>query len=142
LTNDKEGDNPLYMNENKWGPPVWDEKRGMFLQKLLGEYNPSPTTKPILIEKIEGPQFFVYFIQAENSDGFIKIGFAKNPIKRLLLFQTGNPYKLKLLGVISGVTEHYELELHVRFQRFRVRGEWFRPDSELLDFIQQEVLCI
>lgn len=66
---------------------------------------------------------FIYII---GCSGFIKIGFAKNPEKRLASLQTGSPAELILHA--SFETEHpkiHEKMIHRRFRRFRVRGEWF-----------------
>lgn len=126
----------------KWGPSVWDEKAGMFIQKLIGEYTnyaPQDSSEPLRMRTgCTQRHLSIYFIQIENSDGFIKVGLARFPAARLAALQTGNPYKLKLLGVVSRVTEAFETRLHTHFQQFKVRGEWFKPVPELLDFIKQE----
>ena len=77
-------------------------------------------------------QSVVYFIR----DGdFIKIGFsAVSALERLGTLQTGNPRELVFLGQIIG-TKALESELHCRFSRLRVRGEWFRAESELSEFL-------
>ena len=41
----------------------------------------------------------IYFIQCHNH---VKIGYSKDPIKRLKELQTGNPYKLNLIGTVPG----------------------------------------
>lgn len=76
----------------------------------------------------------VYFIQDEG--GEIKIGFSQgNPHSRLASFRTGNPRELKLLVSIPGGREE-EQALHERFADLRTRGEWFKPDARLLDFVE------
>jgi hypothetical protein len=64
-----------------------------------------------------------------SKTGKIKIGKAKNPLKRLHDLQVGNGDKLSLLVVIAG---DEEAELHARFKRLRTIGEWFRPERPLL----------
>lgn len=49
--------------------------------------------------------------------------------------QEGNPRGLHLLGVIEGVGEEKEKEVHDMFAGLHVRGEWYLPAKELLDFI-------
>ena len=79
--------------------------------------------------------FFIYFIQSEKG-GAIKIGLSKNPEERLNELQTSTPYKLKLLAKIKGDISK-ERELHRRFARYRIRGEWFEASNELLSYIEQ-----
>jgi hypothetical protein len=80
----------------------------------------------------------LYFIQ-EGQDGPIKIGFTDENInRRLTQLQTGNPKKLVCLGTRAG-GEQDELNLHCLFAAHHIRGEWFSPAPELLDYIQS--LC-
>jgi hypothetical protein len=68
----------------------------------------------------------VYFIEMEQT-GFIKIGYtATYPGRRMAQLQTGQPYKLKLLGCIAGEKKD-EKSLHKELSRFRGNGEWFVP---------------
>src|SRR5437660_918416 len=79
-------------------------------------------------------QGLAYFIQAGNS-GPIKIGWTSgDPIRRLMIFQVGNAEELRLIGRMAGVLDD-EGELHARFKRERLRGEWFSPTPALLEFI-------
>jgi len=77
----------------------------------------------------------IYFITFSNRK-FVKIGFSDNPEKRILELQTGNPYKLQLLHVISG---NYETEkgFHESLSKYRVRNsEWFKVKGELAASIE------
>lgn len=79
----------------------------------------------------------VYFIQAEN--GLIKIGRSKHPEKRFRALKTCSPLKLKLLKVLDcnrKISILLETNLHNRFIKYRVHGEWFEPGKELLSFIE------
>lgn len=69
----------------------------------------------------------IYFIRAGKT---VKIGVSDNPNLRLRELQTGNPFRLKLLGVMAG-EYMVEKELHSLFERFRLEGEWFRFTGEL-----------
>lgn len=63
-----------------------------------------------------------YLIAAEGSP-LVKIGHTNvSPEKRLAGLQTGQPMLLTLLWSQPG---DYERELHKRFSKHRVRGEWF-----------------
>lgn len=77
---------------------------------------------------------FVYFIQA--SSGPIKIGVAVDVAARLAELQIGSHESLNLLGVVTGDAAR-EGELHGMFSSLRIRGEWFRPADELLEFIRE-----
>jgi len=76
----------------------------------------------------------IYFIKAES--GHVKIGYSKNnPIKRLEAIQTSKPYKLTLLKAIDG--DHtQEWLIHLKFDSFRVMGEWFLLTDAILEFIE------
>lgn len=79
----------------------------------------------------------VYFVQAVTM-GLIKIGMTVDMSDRLKTLQVGCPDELKLLGVIyDRRARRIEQALHARFNEHHVRGEWFRPDQSLLDYIAQ-----
>ena len=78
---------------------------------------------------------YVYFIQSEKG-GAIKIGLSKNPEERLNELQPSTPYKLKLLAKIKGNVRK-ERELHRKFARYRIQGEWFEAHTDLLSYIEQ-----
>lgn len=78
----------------------------------------------------------VYFIQI-GEDGPIKIGMSRgNPIRRLQAMQTGMPYELRVMGVVAEEFGRTEGQLHERFDHLRLRGEWFRPEADLIAFIK------
>jgi hypothetical protein len=68
----------------------------------------------------------IYFIK-DTVTQEIKTGCSGDPEKRLSELQTGNPHKLILLGAIRGNAAG-EAQLHVRFARYRMEGEWFKGD--------------
>ena len=78
---------------------------------------------------------FVYFLR-RGEDGPIKIGVAVNPNKRKAQLQTSLVEPLHTLLVLPG-TRATEAHYHARFAKLRIRGEWFHPEPELLEFIQQ-----
>ena len=75
----------------------------------------------------------VYFIRA-GKRGAIKIGVARNIGKRLAELQTANAYELHLIASIEcdGMPSALRLEkqLHKRFKRQCIRGEWFQGNIE------------
>lgn len=75
----------------------------------------------------------VYFIQAGN-DGLIKIGHARSVTKRLAALQTGSAHDLKVIYEMRGGLLE-EQGLHAAFKTHRVQGEWFRPHSDIFNWI-------
>ncbi len=80
----------------------------------------------------------VYFVQ-QSATLSIKIGFSKDPQKRISDLQVANAQKLKLIGLIDA-TRKQEQELHKQFARYRLEGEWFSPEvlSDILQIIQAQ----
>ncbi|MGR4927335.1 GIY-YIG nuclease family protein [Bradyrhizobium sp. CAR08] len=73
----------------------------------------------------------VYFARAGH-DGPIKIGYtASDPLDRVGDLQTGCPWRITLIGAVSGTTQD-EARLHALFPHLRLEGEWFRPEPELI----------
>ncbi|MBW2003075.1 MAG: GIY-YIG nuclease family protein [Deltaproteobacteria bacterium] len=76
----------------------------------------------------------IYFIRS-GKKGAIKIGYSKNNIKdRMGELQVGSPELLTLIGVMEG-NINKEKELHRKFKKYLIRGEWFRPSAEIKNFI-------
>lgn len=76
----------------------------------------------------------VYFIQAAT--GQVKIGFTRNLIDRFSTLQVGNHERLTVLAAYFGERLE-ESNLHARFHRFLIRGEWFHPVKEILDHVSE-----
>lgn len=76
---------------------------------------------------------FVYFIQNSKSKE-IKIGLTKDITRRLNDIKTYFPYGVELLHVIEG-NKLLETELHKKFKKYNINGEWFEPAQELLNHI-------
>lgn len=85
--------------------------------------------------KKDGGPGFVYFIQGQCG-GPIKIGYAKNVCTRLKELQTGQPDSLVILATFPGYFND-EQKMHKKFEHIRLRGEWFKPEKELLYFIEK-----
>lgn len=80
----------------------------------------------------------VYFIRMHVLDGPIKIGTSWNTYGRFTNLLTASPYELTYLGDIAGDVES-EYQIHQRFDRLRMLGEWFHPDPELIGYISYEL---
>jgi hypothetical protein len=75
---------------------------------------------------------FIYFV----TDGYaVKIGWSKNPSKRLGDMQVVHHRTLRIIGSLWGVKSSEAL-LHARFKHLHIRGEWFRWDAELHNFLE------
>lgn len=73
----------------------------------------------------------IYFASAGS---YIKIGFATNVKKRIAGLQTGHHKKLSILRVERGTPED-EAKFHKRFGKLRTRGEWFRREGDLAEYL-------
>ena len=78
---------------------------------------------------------YIYFVECGTS-GRIKIGWALNPEARIKNLQTGSSTDLKILAAEPGTVKQEKL-LHHRFSDHLWRGEWFRPHSRLLAYIDK-----
>jgi transcriptional regulator with XRE-family HTH domain len=78
---------------------------------------------------------WIYFIQRGNGDGPVKIGISKDPQTRAKDIQIACAEPVKILLLLSldeGLTER---EIHSMFEHLRIRGEWFNPGQDLLEWI-------
>ena len=75
----------------------------------------------------------VYFVQS-GTDGPIKIGTAVDVPARIALLQIGNAEPLCLLGAVEG-GQREERGYHILLATHRIRGEWFRPHSDVLAMV-------
>lgn len=79
----------------------------------------------------------VYFIRCRQ---FIKIGRAKNIRQRLADISCTVPFHLELAAIVPcesvAQAKESEREHHDRFRFLRYRGEWFRYEGELVEYIR------
>ena len=77
----------------------------------------------------------IYFAQIDIPNGPVKIGTAKDPVKRIKQFNKHLPWLLKIVSIYPGDYEQERL-IHRKFIRFRMKDsngrEWF--DSDVLKF--------
>lgn len=97
--------------------------------KPRGERMIRPSGRLILELKRFADQGFVYVIcEGKNSNGPVKIGWSLDPMKRLGILQTGNPYQLELAHVLPG-DRLLESAIHAALRDERMVGEWFQGES-------------
>jgi Meiotically up-regulated gene 113 len=77
----------------------------------------------------------VYVIEAVGTNR-VKIGYSLNPEKRIKELSTGCPFELQLVGCVKGTIER-EKQLHCRFTKYRVNGEWFELKGKLSQWISE-----
>lgn len=80
----------------------------------------------------------VYFIEVQHPDGvFIKIGYAEDAQARAGGIRFTRKAPVRILGIMPGF-RRVEASVHQRFAHLRLgRHEHFRPDQELMDFIEE-----
>lgn len=83
---------------------------------------------------------YVYFVQAGDEHGPIKIGNSADVEKRIQSLQTGNHLSLRTLSKFDLIAPHlaadFERSLHVAFGDLRMEGEWFKHDARILNLIE------
>ena len=78
---------------------------------------------------------YVYLVRAEQLR-LVKIGLSRNIFRRLHEMQVGSPDRLILQTLFTTEDPAWlEQMLHQRFRHLRVRGEWFRPDADMEDWL-------
>jgi len=84
-----------------------------------------------------GVREYVYFAQSNEQSDMVKIGYSKNPEKRIKGLNTGNPYKIKILKKIPGDIAR-EAGIHELFKDLKTEknNEWFKYTDELKEFIK------
>jgi hypothetical protein len=74
----------------------------------------------------------VYFVLV---DGFVKVGYAKDPKGRAKHMNASSPHDARLLGSIPG-DRHVEAYIHAKLKPHRRRGEWFYYNAEVAGLIE------
>lgn len=78
---------------------------------------------------------YVYLIQAAS--GFYKIGRTANPKNRIRTFSVKLPFEVDYLCLIKTKNMYkLERELHKRYEKKRVRGEWFKLSPADVEYIK------
>jgi len=107
---------------------IFERFSKLTLVELLTESVRSLATE---MRRLDRPVPGVYFVR---SGGFITIGFANNLDVRIGGLQVGNPTAIELLAMLPG-PRSLERRLHSLFGEHRERGEWFRVNDRLTDFL-------
>lgn len=89
------------------------------------------------IEYIRVPNYnltYVYALQCEET-GNIKIGVAEDWRQRIKSIQSMSPTKLELVFCIVAESRRFESYLHRKLSKFRIHGEWFTADKEVVELL-------
>jgi hypothetical protein len=123
--------------------PLWDERFPLLpphreVAALRRIALSAPVREPVKRRKHRPATPCTYLIGIENSQ-LVKIGYTGgDPKRRLAELQTGQPMQMSLLWSCVG---NYEADLHVRFDPYHHRGEWFdlSPLGDPVETVQAAV---
>jgi hypothetical protein len=83
------------------------------------------------------PKGYEYFVQAGDF-GPVKIGWTAGWVwDRIAEIQTGHPDELFLIHCIDDASVADEKRFHERFSNLRLKGEWFRFEGALADYVKE-----
>lgn len=70
------------------------------------------------------------YLVGNTEAGYIKIGISKKPHERIDNLQTAFPFDLEIYSISAPVNNarFHESYLHHLFERYHIRGEWFKAD--------------
>jgi hypothetical protein len=105
-----------------------------YRQALAEAQTRAPVKKPRKYVAAAEPAVYVF-----GFDQYVKIGFSTDFRRRWGELQEGLPRALDIYLVIPGGSFQTERELHARFARYRLRGEWFLFAGELAEWIEAQV---
>lgn len=76
----------------------------------------------------------IYFVQAADGTGPIKVGFSANLENRLAAYRLHSPVKVRLLARVPGGRD-LESALHRALSEDHSHGEWHHPSPRLLGLL-------
>lgn len=117
-------------------------ERRMFAKSITSEEIKVPKPIPVSLKSLDPvrcrlTKASVYFIQVNS---FVKIGYSINPKCRCIDINTMCPYTPRLLLSIEKKSipdaKKLENELHLKFNKFNKKGEWFKYTKEIKEYIK------
>lgn len=81
---------------------------------------------------------WIYFAAQLNDDrttAAVKIGFSRDPFRRVKALNTASPHEIVLKVVVPG-TRADEYAFHEYFAAERISGEWFDPSDEMRRIVE------
>lgn len=113
----------IYRTSHLW---MLDNAEDHSMSKALQRAGKEPLKR---IRKTDGLVYFIRF------GGLVKIGWTSDLDQRMK--EVPNE---EILGTVPGTMDD-EKRCHIAFAHLRVKGEWFRPEPELMEFIADVVLA-
>lgn len=125
-----------YTKRNEEFKPLIDNAKDLIYKQSSNHRRRKARVSDELRKSFKHGQGYVYLIHCKGTI-FYKIGISKNdPENRLSSLQSGCPFELEMIHL--GHCDYYgllESELHSRYSKYKVRGEWF-------EFSDSQVLCV
>ena len=94
-------------------------------------YNPPKNAWGVIEDRKNYQNFTYVYAISMGIFGPIKIGKSNNIWKRLKQLQTGSPDTLYVHGLMIETDTINEKRLHKIFEADGIKGEWFRPSTNL-----------
>lgn len=94
-----------------------------------------PMPRHIARELAEPRPGTIYFITCDPEGFPIKIGYTTDLQYRMTQLQTALPYEIRILGTTPGTPER-DRDIRTGFGHIWMRGDWFRRELELLEYIR------
>lgn len=89
-----------------------------------------------ILKGSKGREDVVYFI-GNLKEGCVKIGHSSKVEKKLYQLKTGCPYVIEVLHTIPTDTpKQLENELHYKYRKHRLHGEWFKIEGKLEEYLK------
>ena len=85
------------------------------------------------MDAIENPDNKNYKLQWDEKS-YVKVGISKDPQKRLTAIQLSSPIKLTCLGYLPA-NEDIEKKIHRCLKKHHSRGEWFKYNGSVHEYI-------
>jgi hypothetical protein len=116
---------------------MWKVVKEMRAERGIGDKGASgrrPNVKALVVAAgSKRTQGVVYFVK-NGKRRQIKIGYSGSVRTRMGELGTSTPENLKLLAHIPG-DKKLETELHRRFYKYRIKGDWFRHEGALAKYV-------
>lgn len=74
------------------------------------------------------------YVIVELETANCKVGYSRNPDKRLRELQTGNPNTLSILCTLEG-DKPDERMIHDKWKDVHMKGEWFSYNEKFVDWL-------
>jgi hypothetical protein len=107
------------------------------VRRFLKKVSPKPFPPGVKLGELMFVPGGVYVV---GFAGFVKIGWSTNLEKRIATIQQGVPDKLTIYGLFEGGIPE-ERFLHRRFREHRIRGEWFRNEGAVAEWVKRGCLA-